>query len=107
MREQKEYQEEFVQFTCQDVTVKVDPVKGTDPKAIYLCAGRTLTWGANGHEFTVIFKKSPFVDGKKMFNNKDYKSKAAKKDTVLTVYDYQIIVDGELIEDPQVVGGGG
>ena len=106
MQEQKGYQEEFVQFTCQDVTVKVDPVNGTDPKAIYLCAGKTLTWDANGHEFTVIFKKSPFVDGKKMFSNKDYKSKGAKKDAVLTVYNYQIIVDGELVEDPQVVGGG-
>jgi len=105
--QEKGYKKEFVRFTCKDETVKVVPKDGTLPKAIYLCAGNTLTWDANGHEFTVIFiKNSPFVDGKKLFNNKDYKSKAAKQDTVLTVYDYHIIIDGELIDDPQVVGGG-
>jgi plastocyanin len=104
--QEKGYKKEFVRFTCKDETVQVVPIDGTRPKAIYLCAGNTVTWDANGHEFIVIFKKSPFVDGKKMFNNKDNKSKAAKKETVLTVYNYQIIVDGQLVEDPQVVGGG-
>jgi len=105
--QEKGYKKEFVRFTCKDETVKVVPIDGTHPKAIYLCADNTLTWDANGHEFTVIFiKNSPFVDGKKLFNNKDYKSKAAKPDKVLTVYNYHIIVDGELIDDPQVVGGG-
>ena len=105
--QEKGYKKEFARFTCKDETVKVVPKDGTNPKAIYLCGGHTMTWDANGHEFTVIFKKSPFVGGKKLFNNKDNKSNPAIQDTVLTVYNYQIIVDGELVDDPQVVGGGG
>ena len=104
--QEKGYKEEFVKFTCQDVTVQVVPIDGTNPKAIYLCAGNTMTWDANRHEFTVIFKKSPFVGGKKLFNNTDNKSKPAIRDTVLMVYNYQVIVDGVLADDPQVVGGG-
>jgi hypothetical protein len=104
---QKAYEKGSATFACQDKTVKVVPIDGTDPKAVYLCPGNTLTWDENSHTFTVIFiKNSPFVDKKKLFHNKDYKSKAMNHDKVLTVYNYHIIVDGELINDPQVVGGG-
>jgi hypothetical protein len=108
-QEQKSYvQQEFVRFACQNVTVNVDPKFGTDPKAVYLCAGNTLTWVANSHKFIVIFRKnSPFINNQKVFDNNNYQSKPAKNDVVLTVYNYDIIVDGEPIEDPQVVGGGG
>ena len=99
--------QEFAKYVCKDETVTVKTT-GVDKKAVYLCGGRTVDWVADGHNFIVIFKKnSPFVDNQKLFDNKNHKSKPAKDDTALTVYDYLIIVDGELIEDPQVVGGGG
>jgi hypothetical protein len=101
-------EQEFARFTCKDETVKVVPTDGTDPKAVYLCAGRTLTWDPNGHKFIVAFKKkSPFIDNQKIFDETHNKSKAAKVDVLLTVYNYDMIVDNEPVEDPQVVGGGG
>jgi hypothetical protein len=100
--------QQFVKFACGNVTVKVVPTTGTDPKAVYLCAGNTMTWDANGHSFIVIFRKnSPFQGNQKVFDNNHYQSKPAKNDSVLTVYNYDITVDGEPIDDPQVVGGGG
>ena len=100
--------QEYVQFACQNLTVKVVPTTGTDPKAVYLCGGNTLTWDANGHTFIVVFRKaSPFEGDQKVFDNTNYKSKPAKHTTALTVYNYDIVVDGQPIDDPQVVGGGG
>jgi hypothetical protein len=99
----------FVKFACQDQTVEVVGGSGTTPetKAIYLCAGNTVTWhNPEAHTFIVIFKKSPFVDNQKIFDEKHTKSKGAKNDTALTVYNYLMVVDGELVDDPQVIGGG-
>ena len=99
---------QYVQFKCANQTVKVDPTNGTNPKAVYLCPGSTLTWDANHHKFVVAFqKKSPFTDGQMVFDNDHYQSAPAVNDTVLTVYNYIIIVDGKTVDDPQVVGGGG
>jgi hypothetical protein len=99
---------EYVQFRCADQTVKVDPKDGTNPKAVYLCPGNTLTWDANHHTFVVAFqKKSPFTDGQMVFDNDHYQSAPAVNDTVLTVYSYAMIVDRKPVDDPQVVGGGG
>ena len=104
---QEQQNQEFVKLACGNVTVKVVPTTGTDPKAVYLCAGNTMTWDANGHSFIVIFRKnSPFQGNQKVFDNSHYQSKPAKNDSVLTVYSYDITVDGEPIDDPQVVGGG-
>ncbi len=97
-----------VTFTCGDQTVSVDPTDGTYPKAVYLCAGDTLTWSANQHNFQIEFKKkSPFTDGAKKFDNSHAKSAPTKQDSKLTVYEYEITVDGKLVDDPQVIGGGG
>jgi hypothetical protein len=97
-----------VTFTCQNEKVTIDPVKGTRPKAIYLCEGKTLTWEPDGHTFQVKFtKESPFIDGDKEFDNGKAKSKAQKHDDDLTVYEYVVTVDGHLVNDPQVIGGGG
>jgi hypothetical protein len=99
---------EYITLTCKNETVKVDPQMGTNPKAIYLCPGYTLTWDPNGHTFVAAFqKKSPFQGGQKVFDNKNYQSKPAVSDSVLTVYSYTMIVDNEPVDDPQVVGGGG
>jgi hypothetical protein len=106
--DKKEHKKEFARFTCGNQTVKVVPVDGTQPKAVYLCGGDTMTWDANGHTFIVVFKKkSPFVGGQKIFDNQHYQSRAAKDDVLLTVYNYDMVVDGEPVDDPQVVGGGG
>jgi hypothetical protein len=96
-----------VRLSCADQTVTVDPTDGTNPKAVFLCAGNKLTWDADGHQFIAIFKKSPFVDGQKFFDEHHNQSAAAKNDVQVTVYTYFMIVDHEIVDDPQVVGGGG
>jgi len=96
-----------VRLSCGDQTVAVDPTDGTNPKAVFLCAGNKLTWDANGHQFIAIFKKSPFVDGQKYFDEQHNQSAAAKNDVQVTVYTYFMIVDHEIVDDPQVIGGGG
>ena len=97
-------------FACQNQTVNVIPDQGTtdDTKAIYLCKDYTVTWNVQpGHTFSVIFKKSPFTNGQKYFDEKTNTSAGANDDKYLTVYNYILIVDRKLIDDPQVVGGGG
>jgi len=100
----------YASFACQNQTVNVIPEQGTtdDTKAIYLCKGYTVTWNVQpGHTFSAIFKKSPFSNGQKYFDEKNYTSTGANDDKYLTVYNYILIVDRKLIDDPQVVGGGG
>jgi hypothetical protein len=95
-------------FACGDVSVDVDSTQGTIDKAVYLCKDKTLTWNANNHKFQVKFrKKSPFADGQKTFDNNNNVSKGYVGDKKLTVYEYDITVDGQPVDDPQVVGGGG
>jgi len=97
-----------VYLSCQ-TTVQVNPTNGADPLDIYICPNSTVTWNANGHKFTVIFKhkQCPFKDGcKNIDQDHPSRSTPSEKPPVLTVYDYEILVDGELF-DPHVVGGGG
>lgn len=100
-------------FDCADQTVGVVPGDGTSPKAVYLCDGNTLTWIPNRHTFKVTFKKSPFVDGQTVFQNDPQNpnapvtSKAGLYTGVLVVYHYTMTIDGNPVDDPQVVGGGG
>jgi hypothetical protein len=104
---QKKREPKAVTLPCSKETV-IDTSKGTRPKAIYLCEGDTLTWKPDGHTFKVEFtKESPFVDGDKEFHNGKETSSAKKHDDVLTVYEYVVTVDGHLVNDPQVIGGGG
>lgn len=106
--QKKSSHKERVIFTCKDETVTIDPTDGTSPKAIYLCAGKTLTWNANGHQFKVKFRKnSPFVGGKKLFDNNNPTSPPVIGTVALTVYEYDVNVDGKDVDDPQVIGGGG
>jgi hypothetical protein len=98
----------FARLACADQTLKVVPDDGTRPRAIYLGDGNKVTWDANGHDFVVIFrKKSPFAGGKKRFDNKNNQSPAAQIGKELAVYNYEIIVDDAVAEDPPGVGGGG
>jgi hypothetical protein len=107
-QDKEEHKKEYARFTCKDETVQVVPGEGTNPKAVYLCAGYTITWASNNHTFLVVFKKkSPFVDNRKIFDEHHNKSAAAKTDVVLTVYNYDMVVDNQPVDDPQVVGGGG
>jgi hypothetical protein len=106
-QDQTSHTPEYVRLSCGDASVNIDPTNGTDLKAVYLCAGNKITWNANHHQFIVIFRKSPFTDDRKIFDNNNYVSRPAKNDTALTVYNYLVIVDGQLVDDPQIVGGGG
>jgi hypothetical protein len=85
--------------------------KGVDPVDIYACPNSRLTWDLNGHNtFQAIFKRKecPFKDVGSCRNiNQDHPTSSCDvKDYLdLTVFDYEILVDGELY-DPHVVGGG-
>lgn len=94
---------------CGDKPVDVDPSNnGARPQAVYVCEDNTITWNANGHTFTVEFKKdSPFKDGGKKFDNGHNKSGKTKHHDYLIVYEYRITVDNTSYDDPQVIGGGG
>jgi len=105
-----------VSFACGDQTVKVQQKDqagndvGTVPKAVYLCEGDSLTWDQNGNDFKIKFRKnrSPFFDGDMDFDTKKNKSKGAKHtDLPVDVYDYDIWINGQKVDDPQVVIGGG
>jgi len=106
---QEKQKQAFVKLACADQTVEVVAGTGTTPetKAIYLCPGNTVTWhNPKNLTFIVIFKKSPFVGNQKIFDEKHTTSKGAKDDKALTVYNYLMVVEGELVDDPQVIGGG-
>lgn len=105
-----------VLFVCGDQIVKVQQKDqagndvGTVPKAVYLCEGNSLTWDPNGNDFKVKFRKnrSPFSGGDTEFDTKNNKSKGAKHtDLQVDVYDYDIWINGQKVDDPQVVIGGG
>jgi len=103
-----------VTFDCGNQTVNVVAVQGTDPKAVYLCEGDTLTWLPNNQKFTATFKKGyPFIGPPTTFtNNPDnlnagVTSPPAKHSALLVVYHYDMTINGVAVEDPQVIGGGG
>jgi len=103
-------------FACKDQTVTVQLKDqagnevGTIPKAVYLCEGYKLTWDPNGNDFKIKFRKnrSPFSDGDQDFDTNKHTSKGAKHtDQDVDVYDYDIWINGQKVDDPQVVIGGG
>jgi hypothetical protein len=103
-----------VTFDCGNQTVGVVTGLGTDPKAVYLCGGDTLTWIPNGQKFTVTFKKeNPFTGAPQVFTNNPANPDApvtsppAKYTGSLVVYHYEMTINGVVVDDPQVVGGGG
>lgn len=103
-----------VTFDCGNQTVGVVTGTGTSPKAVYLCGGDTLTWIPNGRKFTVTFKKDyPFTGASQTFTNNPANPDApvtsppAKYTGSLVVYHYEMTIDGAVVDDPQVVGGGG
>jgi hypothetical protein len=103
--------EKAVKYTCKNETIKVDPQKGVDRKAIYLCDGYTVTWipkpNANVHKFQIVFQDSPFVGGAKKFDDTTTTWPTMDKFTDLDVFKYTITVNDGPPFDPHVVGGGG
>jgi hypothetical protein len=94
---------------CGDKTVNVNTNTGADPQAVYVCDNDTVTWIPNPStvSFLVEFKKdSPFNDGNKKFANGNSKSDHTKHHDKIKVYEYRITVNGQLFDDPQVIGGG-
>jgi hypothetical protein len=103
--EKPRYKEVRLQCTT---SLDVNTTTGVSLVDAYICSGTTVTWNANGHKFTVFFKNKqcPFAGGCKDINDQHPTSTTVIKFTLLTVYDYGIIVDGDVF-DPHVVGGGG
>lgn len=100
-------------FVCGDQTVGVVPVDGTSPKDVYLCRGDTVTWLPNGNTFTVHFpKKYPFEGPPQDFANNPQnpndpvKSPPAIYAGTIVVYHYEMTVNRQSVQDPQVIGGG-
>jgi plastocyanin len=104
---QKQKAKKSVALDCGNQTLTIDPTDGTVPKAIYVCVGDVITWDANGHQFTVKFKKKSPFGNVKDFDNSHNVSPPAKPDIHLTVYEYEVTIDGKPVDDPQVIGGGG
>jgi hypothetical protein len=108
----KKRERKGVTLDCGNQTLAINPTDGTKPKAIYVCAGDVITWDPKNdskeYKFKVHFrKKSPFVGGRKDFDNDTPTSPPVIGDIILTVYEYDVTVDGNLVDDPQVIGGGG
>jgi plastocyanin len=94
---------------CGDKAVNANANTGADPQAVYVCDGDTVTWipSPSTVSFTVEFKKdSPFNDKGKKFDNGKPKSDKTKPHDKIRVYEYRITVNGQLFDDPQVIGGG-
>jgi hypothetical protein len=104
-----------VTFECGDQTVGVVTGTGTSPKAVYLCGGDRLTWIPNGQKFTVTFKREyPFTGNPQVFTNNPANPDAPVTSPpaqytglVLIVYHYEMTINGKVVDDPQVIGGGG
>ena len=91
------------------ITVTGQPPAGVDVPDAYVCKNTKVTWVANDHIFSVGFKNGvcPFQGQgacKEIDNNKP--TAGPIKDTATpVVYDYGIVVDGQLF-DPHIIGGG-
>lgn len=103
--------EAAVSYTCKNEIIKVDPQKGVDRKAIYLCDGYTVTWepkaNAGVHKFQIVFQDSPFVGGATQFDDTTTKWPTMDQFADLSVFKYTITVNDGAPFDPHVVGGGG
>jgi hypothetical protein len=99
----------FVQFKVPcTTTLNVNTQTGVDVVDAYVCKNTTVTWQANDHTFCVVFKHGcPFgPKGCNQIDNQHPSAKVAVTSTTPTVYDYGILVDGQLF-DPHIIPGGG
>jgi hypothetical protein len=82
---------------------------GVDVPDAYVCKNGKVTWIANDHIFSVGFKNGscPFQGpgACKEINNQHPSAGPIKDTTTPVVYDYGIVVDGQLF-DPHIIGGG-
>jgi hypothetical protein len=104
--EKPRYKEVRLQCTT---SLDVNTTTGVNLVDAYICSGTTVTWNAKGHKFAVFFKdktKCPFTNGCRGINDQHPTSSTVINMTLLTVYDYGIVVDDDVF-DPHVVGGGG
>jgi hypothetical protein len=79
---------------------------GVNPTDAYVCAHGSVTWNANGHEFSVAFKRACPFPNCNHIDNAHPTAGPIKDLAALTVYDYGITIDG-ITYDPHIVGGGG
>ena len=99
----------YVQFKVAcTTTLNVNTQTGVDVVDAYVCKNDTVTWQANNHVFFVFFKHGcPFSPNDcKEIDNQHPSAKVAVTPNTPTVYDYGIVVDGQLF-DPHIIPGGG
>jgi hypothetical protein len=99
-------------FDCgnnQVITVDLQKKNGVDKQAIYVCEGDPVVWKpATGvTSFKVEFNDScPFTSCASDITDSTSQT-VATQPTELTVYKYNLTVNGTQVFDPHVVGGGG
>jgi plastocyanin len=102
-----------ISIPCGTTTFVVDPaeIHGVKPAAVYACEGDTVEWTPNGHTFDVQFENnmSPFEFGATHFSDSKNKSQPVKKHVNVTVYTFNLVIDGKIADkrDSHVVVGGG
>ena len=99
-------------FDCgneQDITVDAHNKNGVDKQAVYVCDQDQVVWKpAHGvTSFVVHFTGDcPFTSCASDITDSTPQT-AATQPTDLTVYKYNLTINGNLLPDPHVVGGGG
>ena len=94
------------------VTLDAQHKHGVDKEAVYVCEDEPhVTWtkGTGVTTFTVAFKGGicPFDSCQITETSPPPTVNPGLSNQPLTVYPYSITINGNLISDPQVVGGGG
>ena len=101
-------QPETYKFTVTCTTTINVTSTGVDVQDAYVCKNTKVTWVANDHIFSVGFKNGcPFQgqDACKEIDNQHPTAGPIKVTTTTVIYDYGIVVDGQL-HDPHIIPGG-
>jgi hypothetical protein len=99
-------------FDCgneQDITVDLHNKNAVDKQAVYVCDQDQVVWrpAAGVTSFAVHFTGDcPFTSCASDITDSTPQT-AATQPKDLTVYKYNLTVNGNLVSDPHVVGGGG
>jgi len=100
-------EKEYITLKVTCTTMINVTATGVDMPDAYVCKNTKVTWIDNGHTFSVGFKNGqcPFVSCKEIDNR--YPTAGPTKNGVTqgTIYDYAIIIDGQVF-DPHIIPGG-